>query len=179
MGWTPTSTSSTTDEPGRRGSGAGDGPGPWLEVGKVSRPHGLDGEVVVVLVTNRTERMAPGSVLDASGRELRVVTARPFGDRWLVRFAGVETKRDAEGLRGTVLRAAPIDDPEAWWVHELVGSEVVDHASERHLGTVVAVVAGPVSDLLELDGGALVPLQFALRRTPGRIVVELPPGLLD
>ncbi len=135
--------------------------------------------MVVSLVTNRTERLAAGAPLHADDRELRVVDARPFGDRWLVRFEGVQTRADAERLRGAVLRASPIDDPDAWWVHELVGCEVVDASTGRRYGTVKAVVASPVSDLLELDDGALVPLRFALERREGSIVVEVPPGLLD
>ena len=177
MGWIPTSTSSTTDEPDP--PPREDGGIEQLEVGSVARPHGVQGEVVVALLTNRTERLAAGASLDADGRELRVEEARPFGERWLVRFEGVRTREDADRLRGAVLRASPIDDPEAWWVHELVGSEVVDVTSDRRLGVVVAVVAGPASDLLELEDGELVPLRFALERQPGRITVELPPGLLD
>jgi 16S rRNA processing protein RimM len=147
-------------------------------VGSVDRPHGMRGEVVVSLVTNRTERLASGSVLVAGEEQLRVIEARPFGRRWLVTFEGVQTRESAERLRNSVLRASPIDDPEAWWVHELVGSEVVD-TSGRPLGTVAAVVPSPASDLLELEDGALIPLRFALERSAGRIVVDVPAGLLD
>ena len=133
---------------------------------------------MVSLVTNRTERLAPGTVLTTEDVELRVVEARPFGDRWLVSFEGVDSRESSERLRGKVLRASPIDDPDAWWVHELVGSEVVD-VSGRSVGTVTAVVASPASDLLELADGALIPLRFAVERSPGRIVVDLPDGLID
>jgi len=147
-------------------------------VGRVDRPHGLRGQVVVSLVTNRTERLASGAVLGAGDGELRVLEARPFGDRWLVTFDGVESKEAAERLRNTVLSALPIEDPEAWWVHDLIGSQLVD-TSGNELGTVKAVVASPASDLLELADGTLIPLRFALERSPGRIVVDLPAGLLD
>ena len=133
---------------------------------------------MVSLVTNRTERLARGTVLTTEDEELRVVEARPFGDRWLVSFEGVDSREGSERLRGKVLRASPIDDPDAWWVHELVGSEVVD-VSGRSVGTVTAVVASPASDLLELAGGALIPLRFAVERSPVRIVVDVPDGLID
>ena len=184
MGWTRTSTSSTTDEPpgtpaGTAASSASTPGDDLLEVGTVARPHGVEGAVVVALLTNRTERLDEGSLLDADGRDLRVVDAKPFGARWLVHFEGVRTRVDAERLRGAILRAPPIDDPDAWWVHELIGSEVVEAASGRRLGTVVAVVPSPASDLLELDDGGLIPLRFALERSAGRISVEVPPGLLE
>jgi len=38
---------------------------PLLEVGRIARPHGLAGEVVVALTTNRTERLAPGPTRQA------------------------------------------------------------------------------------------------------------------
>jgi 16S rRNA processing protein RimM len=138
----------------------------------------MRGEVVVSLVTNRTERLARGTVLTTEDGELRVVEARPLGDRWLVSFEGVDSRESSERLRGKVLRASPIDDPDAWWVHELVGSEVVD-VSGRSIGTVTAVVASPASDLLELADGTLIPLRFAVERSPGRIVVDVPDGLID
>ena len=129
-------------------------------------------------VSNRPERVEVGSHLVTDGGDLLIEAARPFGSCWLLMFAGVRSREQAELLRGTVLRGAPLEDEEAWWVHELVGAEVVDGAGSR-LGTVCAVVANPASDLLELDGGGLVPLRFVVERSPGRIVVEVPEGLLD
>jgi 16S rRNA processing protein RimM len=143
------------------------------------RPHGLNGEVVVSFVSNRAERSMPGSVFMTDEGELRIESSRPFKHRWLVRFVGVHGIAAAEQLRDRVLRAPPLDDPSALWVHELMGSAVIDHADGRHLGTVTAVVANPVSDLLELDGGGLVPLRCVVENGPGRIVVDIPAGLLD
>ena len=47
----------------------------------------------------------------------------------------------------------------------------------RYLGKVVALVANPASDLLELEGGGLIPLVFVVERSAGRIVVDIPEGL--
>ena len=60
-----------------------------------------------------------------------------------------------------------------------MGSVVIDQSDGRPLGTVTAVVANPVSDLLELDGGGLVPLRCVVDHGPGRIVSTFLPGLLD
>jgi 16S rRNA processing protein RimM len=151
---------------------------PTLEVGRVLRPHGLRGEVVVRLVTDRTERLAAGAVLSSSAGDLEVVRASPHRDRWIVSFAGVHDRDGAEALRDVVLRAAPIVDPDALWVHELHGSEVVD-VTGRHLGRVTAVEANPASDLLVLEGGGLVPLRFVQEHRPGKVVVDVPDGLLE
>jgi 16S rRNA processing protein RimM len=149
-----------------------------LEVGRVVRAHGLTGEVAVKLLTDRSERVDPGTVLYAGGVALEVRSSQPYRDGFLVRFAGVEDREGAEALRGSILSAPPLDDPEAFWVHELIGATVVDlDGIER--GAVVAVEANPASDLLVLDGGGLVPLRFVIERLPGRLVVELPAGLLE
>ena len=47
-----------------------------LELGSIGRPHGVHGEVTVMLRTDRPERTAPGAVLYANDRELVVESAR-------------------------------------------------------------------------------------------------------
>lgn len=142
------------------------------------KPHGLRGEVVVELFTNRTERLAPGTVLDSGRGPLEVVRSSAHHHRWIVAFAGVGDHAEAEALRDVVLSAEALDDPDALWVHELVGSEVLDTVGVV-LGVVVAVEANPASDLLVLDGGGLVPLRFVVSTEPGRVVADPPAGLLD
>lgn len=150
-----------------------------LEVGRIGRAHGVRGEVVVRLVTDRLERLDPGSVLSTDRGELVVASSRPHGDRWVVRFEGIGGRESAEELRGTVLRAEAIDDPDTLWVHELIGAPVLD-AEGTDRGTVVSVQANPASDLLELSSGALVPLVFLVeRRDDGVLIVDVPCGLFE
>ena len=140
--------------------------------------HGVAGEVVVDLWGDG-RRLEPGTWLRSDAGVLEVVAARPHHGRHLVRFAGVADRAAAERLRGLVLRAEPLDEPDVLWVHQLVGAEVVTVAG-RSLGTVVAVEANPASDLLVLDGGGLVPLRFVTQVDPARrIVVDAPEGLMD
>ena len=150
-------------------------------MGRVVKPHGVRGEVVVDLVSNRPERrLAPGSVLSWGGGDLEVVGARPHQRRWLVTFAGVADREAAERLRGATLSAPALgDENDVLWVHELVGVEVVDTTGRSH-GRVEAVEANPASDLLVLEGERLVPLVFVVARRPdGAVVVDPPAGLLD
>jgi 16S rRNA processing protein RimM len=169
---------------GRSPAGGTELPGPSddavrLEVGRVAKAHGLHGEVNVVLVTNREERLAPGSVLDTDRGDLRVATSRRHGDRWLVRFDGHGDRTAAESLRGLVLRAEPIDDPDELWVHELVGARVVS-ADGVDRGTVESVQDNPAADLLVLITGALVPVVFVVDGpTDGVVRVDVPDGLFD
>jgi len=150
-----------------------------LEIGRVDKPHGVRGEVVVSLVTNRVERLAPGTVLSSSRGPLTVVTSREHLGRFIVAFEGVSDRTAADRIRGAVLTAPPVDDDEELWVHDLVGAEVVDqHGVAR--GRVEAVQANPASDLLVLEGGALVPVRFVTAVDPGvRVDVDVPAGLFD
>jgi 16S rRNA processing protein RimM len=149
-----------------------------LDVGRIVKPHGLKGEVVVELSTNRPERMDAGTVLSSDRGDLTVVRSSPFQDRWIVVFEGVASREDADALRGVVLRAEPLEDPDALWVHELIGSDVVDTAGSA-LGRVASVQANPASDLLVLEDGGLIPLTFLVSHEAGRVVVDPPAGLLD
>lgn len=155
-----------------------------LLVGRIVRAHGLRGEVVVDLLSSEADRrLAPGTVLATSGGgTVRVLDARPHQARWLVTLDGVEGRAAADALRGTELLAEAIEDPDALWVHELVGAAVVDTAGVP-CGSVAAVVANPADDLLELDGGALVPVTFVVgwddTGDGRRLVIDPPEGLLD
>jgi 16S rRNA processing protein RimM len=151
-----------------------------LEVGRVTKAHGLRGEVVVDLVSDYPDvRLARGSRLWAGGEEVVVAASRPFQQRWLVRLEGVDDRDGADRLAGRTLTAEPIEDPEALWVHELIGSLVVEEGSGVERGRVVAVVANPAHELLELDSGALVPIVFVQSHEDGVTRIAPPDGLFD
>ena len=153
-----------------------------LEVGRIAKAHGIKGEVLVHLTGDRRERVAPGAVLTlADERTLTVRSATSHQGKWIVTLEGVSTRTAAEALHGLILFAEPIDDPDALFVHDLIGSTVVDTTGGAVLGTVESVEANPASDLLVLAGsGGLIPVRFIVERdADGRLVVDLPEGLLD
>lgn len=152
---------------------------PRLEVGRIDRAHGLRGEVVVTLVTNRVERVAPGAVLYAHERPLEVVRSSPMKERFVVQFAGVDSREAADALHGLVLSADPIDDPGELWVHDLIGALVVDQNGVER-GRVTTIEANPASDLLVTDAGALVPARFIVSvQANERVEVDVPEGLFE
>lgn len=152
---------------------------PRLEVGRIDRAHGLRGEVVVTLVTNRVERVAPGAVLYAHERPLEVVRSSPMKERFVVQFAGVDSREAADALHGLVLSADPIDDPGELWVHDLIGALVVDQNGVER-GRVTTIEANPASDLLVTDSGALVPARFIVSvQANERVEVDVPEGLFE
>ena len=140
-----------------------------LEVGRICKPHGLRGEVVVDLSTDR------GPV--------NVRASRPHQHRYIVTFAEVASREDAEGWRNVTLHAEPLDDPDVFWVHDLIGSVVVTVDGVR-CGIVESVIDNPAADLLALDDGRLIPVVFIVDdpqsiRAERTVVIDPPDGLLD
>ncbi len=160
-------------------------PSHLLEVGRFGRPHGVRGRIHVNLSTNRVERVAVGSRLwcdVAGGGWLEIVESFEASNRPVVGLAGIDDRNAVERFVNGTIWAEPLVDPDAVWVHEVIGATVVDqHGVER--GRCIAVVANPADDLLELASGALVPGRFVVRveRVAERIVVHVdaPDGLFD
>ena len=124
---------------------------PTVVVGKVTKAHGLHGEVVVLVFSDNPERFDPGSVMFfEDGREMHVRASRPNGGRMLVAFEGVEDRNAAEVLRGLTLvvprSSLPDLPPGEYWPHQLEGCVVVTE-SGRTLGAITDVVANPAQDL--------------------------------
>lgn len=141
----------------------------------------MRGDVLVLLSSDRTARLDPGSVLETDRGPLTVVASSRHHDRWIVQFEGFTDRDQVEGWRGVVLRAEPVDEPNdegTFWVHELVGAAVslVDGTA---VGVVTEVESNPASDLLVLDSGALVPIVFVVDQEPGRVTIDPPEGLFD
>jgi 16S rRNA processing protein RimM len=150
-----------------------------LEVGHIRRAHGLRGEVFVQLISDNDVRLAPGAELIAGDETLVVETSRLASNgRRVVKFAQIPDRTAAESYANRVLHGRPLDDPDALWVHDLIGARVVEvDGTER--GVCVSVLANPAADLLELESGALVPSNFVVSNIDGVIVVDAPEGLFD
>lgn len=153
-----------------------------LEVGRITKPHGVRGDVLVLLTSDRTSRLDAGSVLQTSRGPLTVRRASLHNDRWIVTFEELSDRTVAEGWRGVVLQAESIDDDggdeDVYWVHELVGATVV-LPDGTEVGEVAEVEANPASDLLVLASGVLVPVVFVVDQQPGQVTIDPPAGLLD
>ena len=164
-----------------------------VTVGRIARPHGLRGHVVVNLETDFPEqRYRPGVELWVLRGErpeaLRLAEARFQSGRPVIRFEGVETIEAAEALGRGDLRAdvAGLDPlPDGTFRHsDLVGCQVVTTGGEA-LGEVMKVdgqmtasclvVRGRREWLIPLADGICVEIDPAARR----IVVDPPEGLLD
>jgi 16S rRNA processing protein RimM len=148
-----------------------------VRVGRVGRPHGLDGAFVVEEASAEPERFAVGATVSVDGEPAVVVERKQAGGRLVVRF-------DRDVSRGqllTVPRAALGDLREdEYYVADLVGLEVAEEGG-RSLGRVAQVVPGVANDVLELDTGAALPMVadcvLSVDRDAGRITIA--PGFAD
>ncbi len=149
-----------------------------LEVGRLGRAHGVRGDLIVNLSTDRLERVEVGARLLIRECWYTVTSSRLQGSKLVVHLEGVDDRDAAEALAGRPISAEPLEDPAALWVHDLVGSMVVERGGTAR-GSCVSVIANPASDLLELDSGALVPAVFVTEVTDGRVVIDPPEGLFE
>jgi 16S rRNA processing protein RimM len=166
-----------------------------LVVGRIGRPHGVHGEVVVDIRPDPPYLgYAVGSVFEtdpATAGPLTVETLRPHQGRFLVTFEGYADRDMADQLRGVLLcvDSATIsdpEDPEEFNDHQLVGLRV-ELASGEHLGDVVRIEHAPASDLLivRLADGRTGMVPFVRAIVPevdvagGKVVLTPPDGLFD
>lgn len=142
-----------------------------MPVGRVGRPHGLDGSFVVEGASEAEERFAVGASVYADGKQAQVVASKRAGGRPVIRL-------DRAAERGTTL-AVPRDElpppaPGSYYVFQLVGLEVEEEGG-RALGRVADVTPGVANDVLELESGLVLPLvEDCVREVDleaGRIIV--------
>ncbi|HJO03901.1 MAG TPA: ribosome maturation factor RimM [Acidobacteriota bacterium] len=166
-----------------------DGDPELVRVGRVIKPHGLRGELVIAPLGETLGSLLPSALLWIDRPDpYRVESVRSHQGRLLVMLDGCEDRDVAERLRGAEVQAerallAELPDDE-WYIDDLVGYRVED-AAGGGAGHVTAVVEG-AHDMLELawDGEAvLVPMvrQWLISADPDTrcMVVRLPEGLLE
>jgi 16S rRNA processing protein RimM len=133
-----------------------------IVVGRVGRPHGLDGSFHVI--RPRADLLAEGAVLKVAGASREVVRRAGTDQRPILRLDGCQDRGAAEALRGEDLRVAradaPAREPGEYWAEELEGCRVQD--GEVVVGVVRRLVALPSCEALEVaredDTDLLVPL---------------------
>jgi 16S rRNA processing protein RimM len=163
-------------------------------VGRIARPHGLRGQVVVNPETDFVEeRFRPGARLWTRTGEhesaLTITSARVQNGRPVVAFEGMSRREDVEPLAGMELRVPeealqPLE-PGRFYEHQLVGCSV-ETVDGVVLGSVVRVEGGAGGSRLAVEGSAgeiLIPLAVDIcvdiDVEARRIRIEPPAGLVD
>jgi 16S rRNA processing protein RimM len=176
-----------------------------LVVGRIGRPHGIRGEVVIGVRTDEPDlRFTVGATLDArstsddagpengaGGERLTVASVHWHSGQLLVAFAGITDRTAAAELTSTWLsidsdELPPTKDPDEFRDHELIGLEVRTVTNQAvgvvkdvlHSGQDVLVIESQhtKAELLVPFVKALVP---EVNVAAGQVVIDPPPGLLD
>jgi len=125
-----------------------------VRIGRVGRPHGIDGAFFVEQPSGDARWWQTGASFLADGRAVEVVAHRTSSGRPVI-------KVDPPAERGAILEverdALPPTEEDEYYAFELVGLAVVEETG-RELGTVKAVTPGVANDVLELDTARLLPM---------------------
>jgi 16S rRNA processing protein RimM len=164
----------------------------FLAVGKLRRPHGLQGEINMEVLTDFPERLKSGSKLyiGEQRQEVRLVKIRRHSNTLLLSFENYSTPEQVGELRNQVVFVStdnlpPLPEGE-FYQHELVGLTVLDETGQP-LGKIVDILETGSSDVLVVrqpsGGDVLIPyldsLLMEVNLAKGTYQTRLIPGLLD
>jgi 16S rRNA processing protein RimM len=160
----------------------------WVTVAVLGRARGIHGELTAFALS-KPERYASlrEVFLFPEGSRREVESAWFHDHRLILKFRGVDTMSDAEGLTGCEVRVPRGErvrpDPGEYFESDLIGCEVIERDGGASLGRVTGLRDGGSSGLLEVEGTLLIPFVRAIcveiQPEARRIVVDLPAGLKE
>ncbi len=146
-----------------RGSGEAHAPGPcYLTVGRVSRPHGVRGELRVRIVTAYPERLERHACFYLTHPDFPEKTdrypvekCRFHQETLLLKLGGLDDRDSAEELRGMLVQipieeAVPLEEGE-YYHFQLIGVRVETEGGEP-LGQVTEVIDTGANDVYVVRG---------------------------
>ena len=125
-----------------------------IPIGKVGRPHGIDGSFFVEQPSEDERWWKTGARFLAGGAPVEVVAHRTSSGRPVIK---VEPPVERGALIEVERADLPATGEDEYYAFELVGLDVAEE-NGRVLGKVTAVTAGVANDVLELDSGVLLPM---------------------
>lgn len=163
-------------------------PPDFLIVGRILAPWGIAGEIKTRVLTDFPDRFTPGEAVYVDGRPLVIESSRPHKQHLVLKLATVDTREDAEKLRGldlcipdSELRELPEDE---YYAFQLIGLDVVT-TEGKHIGKVADIMPTAGNDVYIIKGETreiLIPaiedVVKSIDLENGRIVIEAIEGLL-
>jgi len=117
----------------------------FLVIGKLGRPHGLHGEILMVVYTDFPDRIEPGEIFFVGPRyqPMKLIKRRPHSRGLLVTFEGYRTREKIAENRNHLVYVRTSDrpalDPGEYYHHQLLGLEVVDE-NDKVLGSLSSIL---------------------------------------
>lgn len=162
---------------------------PYLVRARVIAPHGVKGLVKVAPCTDYPERLLAQTTWRlrtvAGVTEYRVAGLDEYRGGWLVKFAGIDDRDGADGLRGAEVVVDEADLPplpagEYYW-HQLLGLRVVTTAGAP-VGTIKEILRTGSNEVYVTEGPLIPAIDQVIERvdlTAGEVVIRPLPGLLE
>ena len=166
----------------------------FLVIGRITKPHGVRGEMRVVVYTDVPERFhwletvyLSADEWDNDPQRVVVESVRPNGDLFIIALEGYDTRESVDPLRGMWLQipvseAAPLEDGEVY-LYQMIGLAVESDTGEQ-LGKVTDVIETGANFVYVVkgdDGELLIPdipeVVLSVDVAAKRMQVHLLPGL--
>jgi 16S rRNA processing protein RimM len=179
-------------QPKTQNSGSPQSEPEFLAVGRLGKPHGVRGDLILQIWTDFPERLQPGAVLLAGDdlQEVELAHVKPHQKNLIVRLAGIKSRESAARFTNLILHipvehAMPLPQGE-FYHHELVGLTAVGDDGQV-LGQISEVLVTGANDVYAVkndDGRELLlpateEVILAIDLDAGQVQVHLLPGLLD
>lgn len=124
----------------------------FLAVGKLRRPHGVHGEIIMDVLTDFPERLKPGRIMLVGAQHLpvQIRSVRGHDQALLIAFKGYDTPEQAGEFRNQILYATAADQPPLeegeYYHHELIGLTVYDEQGNL-LGELAEIMETGANDV--------------------------------
>jgi 16S rRNA processing protein RimM len=121
-------------------------------VGKLRRPHGVKGEVLVNVLSDFPERLQPGTELFLGEKHQPVIiqSRREHNQGLLIAFEGFASREDLDNLRNIFLYVRSADRPELgegeFYHHQLIGMTVAEEDGNE-LGRLAEILETGANDV--------------------------------
>jgi 16S rRNA processing protein RimM len=167
-----------------------------VEIGRILSPHGVSGYLKVFPYSDIPERISLLQSVDiiseSERRSMAIEHASVYGRFWLIKFAGIESREEAQllgGNRVVISRDERLPLPEGHFYHDqLIGLQVYSSGGEM-LGLIIDIIPTAGHDLIMIrktghsTSKGLIPAVKRFVRhidlEAGSIIVDLPEGLLE
>jgi 16S rRNA processing protein RimM len=164
----------------------------FLVVGKLGKPHGLHGEIVMDIYTDFPERLQPGETVFVGPQflPLQIIKRRSHTRGMLIFFAGCQTREEVAEFRNHLVYVRTADRPQLemgeYYHHQLLGLQVIDEEGQI-LGLLERILETSANDvyLVRDESGAelLLPaiesVILEIDLDHNQMLVHLLPGLLS
>lgn len=124
----------------------------FLAVGRIRRPHGVRGEVLMEIFTDFPERLIPHKIIYAGReyRKLKLASVRDHQNGLLLRFEGINNPEEAGFFRNQIVYVNSEEQPELpkgeYYHHQLIGMQVFDE-KECNLGILTEILQTGANDV--------------------------------